>query len=89
MISGYYYDCVDSQAVDATCRVGTAHQNILHAVKNDTFHRNPKRKRGQKLRPLLTLWVTARVNRVQHNKAVTTTRAAGGSAGEPLASARG
>ena len=37
---------------------------ILHAVTNDTFHRNPKRKRGQQLRPSLTLRVTARFNRV-------------------------
>ena len=41
-------------------------ERILHAVKNDTFHRNPKRKRGQKLRPSLTLRVTVRVNRVQY-----------------------
>ena len=39
----------------------------LHAVTNDTFHRNPKRKRGQQLRPSLTLRVTARVNRVQYS----------------------
>ena len=43
---------------------------ILHAVKNGTFHRNPKRKRGQKFRPSLTLRVIIRVNRVQYHKIV-------------------
>ena len=38
---------------------------ILHAVTNDTFHSNPKRKRGQQLRPSLTRRVTLKVNRVQ------------------------
>ncbi len=47
----------------ALLRTGDA---ILHAVKNGTFHRNPKRKRGQKLRPSLTLRVTIKVNRVQY-----------------------
>jgi hypothetical protein len=40
----------------------------LHAVKNGTLRSNPKRQRGQKLRPSLTLRVTIRVNRVQDNR---------------------
>jgi hypothetical protein len=46
---------------------GTTQESIPRAVKNETFHTNPKRERGNDLTTSLTLRVSVVSGRVQYN----------------------